>query len=116
MVRIMLNNLISNYHICARAEANLEAISLMLQIAGQQELEEIVSSGYSLWMRHYIDYLTPLFAAIGEENPENVATLYAATLDGLMGLVVMGPDIYDAEKLMAVLEERFLSFGRDQDV
>jgi len=116
MVRIMLNNLIPNYHICARAEANPKAVCLMLQIAGQRELNEMVSSGYSLWMRHYIDYLTPLFAAIGEENPEDVATLYAATIDGLMGLVAMGPDIYDAEKLMAVLEERFLTFGREQDV
>lgn len=116
MVRTTRDKLIPNYHICARAEANPEAVCLMLQIAGQRELNEMVSSGYSLWMRHYIDYLSPLFAAIGEENPEDVATLYAATLDGLIGLVVMGPDIYDAEKLMAVLEERFLSFGREQDV
>ena len=45
-----------------------------------------------------------------------IATLYAATIDGLAGLVTMGPDIYDREKIMAVLEERFISFGREQDV
>ena len=66
-------------------------------------------------MRHYIDYLTPLFAAIGEEKPKDIAMLYAATIDGLIGLVAMGPDIYDREKLMAVLQERFISFGREQD-
>ncbi len=98
------------------AEANPDAVSLMLQIAGQQELNEIVSSGYAMWMRHYINFLTPLFAAIGEKNPEAVATLYAATIDGLMGLVAMGPDIYDKEKIMAVIEERFISFGGEQDV
>lgn len=46
-------------------------------------------------MRHYIDYLMPFFAAMGEENPEEVATLYGATIDGLMGVAAMGPDICD---------------------
>ena len=99
----------------ANAEANPEAISLILQIAGQRELSKIVSSSYSLWMRNYIDSLMPLFTAMGEEDPEGVATLYAATIDGLMAQVVMGPDIYDREKMTAVLEERFISFGREQD-
>jgi len=28
----------------------------------------------------------------------------------------MGPDIYDRERIVAVLEERFISFGREKDV
>ena len=98
------------------AEAYPDAVSLMLQIAGQQELKDMVSSGYSLLMRHYVDSLTPLFAAIGEKNPETVATLYATTIDGLMAMVAMGQGLYDKEKIMAVIEERFISFRGNQDV
>jgi len=98
------------------AEANPEAIYLILQIAGQTELREMVSSEYSQLMRRYIDFATPLFAAMGEEQPEDTAVVYVAILDALMALVVMGPDIYDRERIMAVLEERFISFGREKDV
>ena len=51
---------------------------------------------------------------IGEQNLEGVAVLYATTIDGLMGLSLRGPDIYDKGKIMAVLEERFINFGRKQ--
>jgi AcrR family transcriptional regulator len=97
-------------------EANPEAMHLILQIAAQPELREMVSSEYSQLMRRYIDFVTPLFAAMGEKNPEDTAVVYVAILDGLMALVVMGPDIYDRERIMAVLEERFISFGREKDV
>jgi AcrR family transcriptional regulator len=97
------------------AEAYPDAVSLMLQIAGQQELKDIVSSGYSLWMRHYVDSLTPLFAAMGEENPETIATLYATTIDGLMALIAIGQGLYDKEEIMSVIEERFISFGGKKD-
>ena len=98
------------------AEANPEAMYLILQIAGQPELREMVSSEYSQLMRRYIDFVTPLFAAMGEEKPEDTAIVYVAILDALMALVVMGPDIYDRERIVAVLEERFISFGREKDV
>jgi len=98
------------------AEANPEAIYLILQIAAQPELREMVSSEYSQLMRRYIDFVTPLFTAMGEEKPEDTAIVYVAILDALMALVVMGPDIYDRERIVAVLEERFISFGREKDV
>jgi AcrR family transcriptional regulator len=97
------------------AEAHPEAVSLMLQIAGQQELNDMISSGYSLWMRHNIDSLTPLFVAMGEKDPETVATLYAATIDGLMAMVAMGQGLYDKEKILAVIEKRFISSGGKKD-
>ncbi len=98
------------------AEAHPESVSLMLQISGQQELNDMISSGYSLWMRHNIDSLTPLFVAMGEKEPETVATLYATTIDGLMAMVAMGQGLYDKEKILAVIEERFISFGGKKDV
>jgi len=98
------------------AEANPEAMYLMMQIAAQPELREMVSSEYSQLIRRYIDFVTPLFAAMGEQKPEDTAVVYVAILDALMGLVIIRPDIYDREKLMAVLEERFISYGRDKDV
>ena len=98
------------------AEANPEAIYLILQIAAQPELREMVSSEYSQLMRRYIDFVTPLFTAMGEEKPEDTAIVYVAILDALMALVVMGPDIYDRERIVAVLEGRFISFGREKDV
>jgi AcrR family transcriptional regulator len=96
------------------AEAYPDAVSLMLQIAGQQELKDMVSSGYSLWMRHYVDSLTPLFTVLGEENPETIAMLYATTIDGLMAMVAMGPGMYDNEKIMTIIEERFISFREEK--
>ena len=61
-------------------------------------------------MGRYIEFLIPLFAAMGEKSPEAVATLYLTTLDGLMAMVVMGPHVYDKEKIMSVIEERFIDF------
>jgi len=97
------------------AEAYPDAVSIMLQISGQQELMDMVSSEYTLWMRHNIDILTPLFIAIGEKDPEIVATLYATTIDSLMSMVAMGQGIHDKEKILAVIEERFISFGGEKD-
>jgi len=97
-------------------EANPEAMYLMMQIAAQPELREMVSSEYSQLIRRYIDFVTPLFAAMGEQKAEDTAVVYVAILDALMGLVIIGPDIYDREKIVAVLEERFISYGREKDV
>lgn len=98
------------------AESSPEAVLLMLQISAQQELNDMVSSGYSQWMNSYIEFLTPLFAALGDKRPELVAMLYATTLDGLMAMVVMSHGNYDKESIIAVVEERFISFRRDHDV
>lgn len=98
------------------AEADPRAVHLMWQIATQPELEDLLSSEFQVWINPFIDYLTLLFAEIGEEEPEGVAMLYAFTLDALMFLVVIGPDIYDRGKLMAALEQKFISSGREQDV
>jgi AcrR family transcriptional regulator len=97
------------------AEANPEAMSLVLQIAAQPELRDMVSAEYVLLMSRYIDTLTQLFADAGEEKPRDVAALYALVIDALMGMVVVAPDLYDRERFMALLEERFISFGRDKD-
>ena len=98
------------------AEANPKAVHLMWQIATQPELKDLLSSEYQLWINPFIDYLTPLFAEIGEKEPEGVAMLYAFTLDALMFLVIIGPGIYDREKLMAALEQKFLSSTGGKDV
>lgn len=97
------------------AEANPEAMQLMWQIASQPELKELLSSEYSLWMMPFIDYLTPLFAAMGEENPQSTAMLYAFTLDAIMFLVVIGSDFYNKAKLLAALEDKFIESGRKKD-
>ena len=97
------------------AEAYPDSVSIILQIAGQQELKDMVSSGYPLWIRHYVDSLTPLFTEMGEKDPETIATLFATTIDGLMAMVSMGQGIYDKERIMAVIEERFISFGAEEN-
>jgi AcrR family transcriptional regulator len=97
------------------AAANPEAMSLVLQIAAQPELRDMVSAEYVLLMSRYIDTMTQLFADAGEENPRDVAALYALVTDALMGMVVVSPDLYDKERILALLEERFISFGRDKD-
>ena len=97
------------------AETNPEAVVLMFQISAQQELNDMVSSGYSQWMKQYVEFLTPLFAALGNRNPELVAMLYTTTLDGLMAMVVMSHGNYDKDSIMAVIEERFISFRGNQD-
>ncbi len=97
------------------AAANPEAMSLVLQIAAQPELRDMVSAEYVLLMSRYIDTMTQLFADAGAEKPRDVAALYALVIDALMGMVVVAPDLYDKERILALLEERFISFGRDKD-
>ncbi|MGW8178755.1 MAG: TetR/AcrR family transcriptional regulator [bacterium] len=97
------------------AEAHPDAVAIMLQVSCQQELNDLISSEYSLWMRHNIDLLTPLFVALGEKDAETVATLYATTIDSLMAMVAMGQASYDKEKILEVIEERFISFGGKKD-
>lgn len=98
------------------AEANREAIILLLQVAAQTELRERVVVGASAWLKSYIDVLTDLFASLGEEKPRDVAMAYVAVIDSLLGqIAAVGSEIYDRKSLMAVLEERFISFRKDGD-
>ncbi len=97
------------------AEANPEIVRFGWQIAAQPELKEMFNSEYTEWMDPFIDQMTPLFAAIGENNPEDVARFYALTLDAFMGLAVMMPEIFKKEETIALLEERFINFTGGND-
>lgn len=99
---------------CLRAaEADPEAMHLMWQIATQPELKDLVSPEFFMWVNPFIDYLTPLFTQLGEKDPQGTAMLYAFTLDALMLLAVIDPGVYDREKLIAAIEEKFISLGRE---
>ncbi len=97
------------------AEANPEALQLMWQIASQPELRELLSSEYSMWMIPFLDYLTPLFAQIGDENPHSTAVLYAFTLDALMFLAAIGSSIYDRGEMLAALKAKFVDSWRGEN-
>ena len=97
------------------AEANKEAMMLMLQLAAQPELLETVLVEASGWLRDYVDVLSELFAAMGEERPRDVASTFVAVMDGLMGHVATTSDVYDSAGIMAVLEERFIDYRRPAD-
>jgi len=91
------------------ADADSRAVHLMWQIVTHPELKDLLSSEFRLWFDPFIDHLTRLFTQIGEKEPEGVAMLYAFTLDALIFLVIVSPDIYDREKLMAALEYKFIN-------
>lgn len=95
------------------AEAHPEGMYVVGQIGLEPELRDVVKSEYTHMMREYIDIMTHLFAAAGEETPGETATVYALILDGLMAIAMMHPEVYDRDMVMAVLEERFMTFGRD---
>ena len=95
------------------AEADPEALHLIWQIATQPELKDLVSPEFSTWLNPVIDYLKPLFTELGDKDPEGTATLYCFTLDALMLLVSIDPNVYDREKLMAAIENKFISLGRE---
>ena len=97
------------------SEANPEIVRFGWQIAAQPELKEMFTSEYTEWMDPLIDQLTPLFATIGENNPEDVARFYALTLDAFMGLAVMMPEMFKKEETLALLEERFINFTGGND-
>jgi AcrR family transcriptional regulator len=97
------------------ADADPRAVHLMWQIATQPELKDLLSSEFQLWIEPFIDHLTRLFAQIGEKEPEGVAMLYAFTIDSLMFLVIVSPGIYDREKLMAALEDKFINSMGGED-
>jgi len=97
------------------AEAHPEDVHLLWQIASQPELKGLLASEVGFWIGPFISYLATLFAEIGEGDPEGVAMLYAFTLDALMFVVLIIPDIYDKKKLTRALEEKFLGPGEDND-
>jgi AcrR family transcriptional regulator len=95
------------------AEADPEALHLIWQIATQPELKDFVSPEFSTWVNPFIDYLKPLFTELGDKDPEGTAMLYCFTLDALMLLVSVDPGVYDMEKLMSAIENKYLSLGRE---
>ena len=97
------------------AEANPDAVRLLWQIAMQPQLKELISYDYTNWMSPGIDLLAPCFADIGDPHPRDTASFYIITLDALMGSCVIGSEIFDKEKLLAVFEERFIDCRRDHD-
>jgi len=97
------------------AEANPEAVRLLWRIAIQPELGELLSAQYSKRIGPFIDYLKPIFTALGDDDPDATAMLYAVSLDALMALAVIGGDIYDRAKLMSVIEKVFMNFGEEKD-
>lgn len=86
---------------------------MLWQIAMQPQLKELISYDYTNWMRPSIDLLTPCFADIGDPHPEDTASFYIITLDALMGSCVIESEVFDKEKVLAVLEERFIDCRRD---
>ncbi len=98
------------------AEANPEIVRFAWQIAAQPELKEMFTSEYTEWMDPFVDKLVPLFAALGEKKPDDVARFYALTIDAFMGITVMMPEAFDKEKILVLVEERFINFtGVDDD-
>ena len=91
------------------ADADSRAVHLMWQIMTHPELKDLLSSEFRLLFDPFIEHLTRLFAQIGEKEPEGVAMLYAFILDALMFLVVISPGLYDRDKLMAALEDKFIN-------
>ncbi len=90
------------------AEANPDVVRFGWQIITQPELKEMLTSQYYDWMEPFIDQLIPIFSELGERNPEDVARFYALTLDSFMGLHVMMPEIMEKEKILLMIEERFI--------
>jgi AcrR family transcriptional regulator len=98
------------------AEANPEAVRLVWQIAAQPELRELTSSEYTNWGRPFLELVVPQFVAMGDPRPEDAALFYAITLDALMAAWAMSPEVFDRDKVLAILEERVIDFGRPRDV
>jgi AcrR family transcriptional regulator len=98
------------------ADASPESVQLMWQIVTQPELKEYLSSEFRLWINPFIEYLTPLFGEMGERDPEGTAMLYAFMLDALTFLAVVGPGVYDRERLLGAIERKLLTFGEGSDV
>jgi len=97
------------------AESNPEVIRFGWQIAAQPELKEMFTSEYTEWMKPFIDRVAPIFAAAGEKNPKDVAKFFGLTLDAFMGMAVMMPEMFDKEATLAILDERFIQYGRREN-
>jgi hypothetical protein len=98
------------------AESNPEVVRFAWQIAAQPELKEMFTSEYTGWMKPFIDHISPLFAELGEKNPERIAKFFGLTLDAFMGMAVMMPEMFDKETTLAIIDERFIEYGgRDDD-
>lgn len=97
------------------AEANPQAVRLLWQIAMQPELSGLIHREYAQLVQPFVDNLAPLFAELGSNRPEATAVLFGMTLDSLMCLRVMVPEMFDADAVLAVVEERFISYKGEDD-
>lgn len=90
------------------AEAHPEVVRFGWQIAAQPELKEMFAGEYTEWMEPFIDQLTHLFEACGEEKPQQVARFFALSLDAFMGMAAMMPEQFDKESILSIIAERFI--------
>ena len=103
------------YSILNALETHPKGMLLILQLIGVPELRDLLSEEYSTWLLKTIDMVRPLFAEMGDEHPEDSAILFFAALDGLMGLALLGPRMFDKDRMLTAIEDRFLKTGHDRN-
>ena len=95
------------------AEAYPEDIHLLWQMATLPETRDLASPEYRRWIEPLVHYLAPLFEAIGDDDPEDTAMLYAFLLDCLTLFVLFDPGFYDRDNLLQAIERKFLGIRRE---
>lgn len=92
----------------ALAREQPDSVRVLFQLTSQAELADIVARLLTQQMAHVVEFLAPLFAALGDPDPPATARLFASTVDGLMSHVLIDPDIMSEADIVAAVTRCFL--------
>jgi len=81
---------------------------ILLQIMSTQELARILTYDFREFYREFGKLLMPLFEELGDPDPEATAAMFMAVLDGLMVQGILGPDLFDRDRVLAQIGQKFV--------
>lgn len=84
-----------------------EVMFVMLQAMATQEIARILTHDFKEYYQQFKVILTPLFEELGDPDPAATASMYIAMLDGLMFQCLLGPDMFDHDRILAQIKEKF---------
>lgn len=86
---------------------NTELIFVMLQAMATQEVAAILTYDFKEYYEQFKTVLIPLFRELGDPDPAATSSIYMAMLDGLMLQCMLDPDMFDRDRVLAQIKEKF---------
>ncbi len=80
---------------------------VMIQAISTPQVAKLLAHDFKAYYDEFASVLAPLFEALGEPDSMAGASLYIAVLDGAMVQGLVGAAMFDQERMLAQIRERF---------